>query len=272
MGLPGGGVANPGDIRFPIKGIPILINPPLPPNKKNCEQLKNWSNQQQPTLKVLYNNRNDIREHGRAFKLNINQTTGARSIVADNAPIPLTPGNAFQLNVTANIGGAYVGISHTHTNPNTTQSDGSKRLPIFSATDILALIRLANGFENTTDRNFNDFFFTLTTNAGTYALKLPSINYVDFISKFRVFLTNKEKQKKLHDEIRKKYDNLVRDTPNPSSNQYEEALLMALDKVDLKIEVYKTENNNGNFGGDWNQLNLDKKAVGNKVVENLVQH
>nr|WP_297310053.1 hypothetical protein [uncultured Flavobacterium sp.] len=36
----------------------------------------------------------------------------------------------------------------------------------------------------------------------------------------------------------------------------------------LKIEVYKTENNNGNFGGDWYQLNLDKKAVGNKVVEN----
>lgn len=35
----------------------------------------------------------------------------------------------------------------------------------------------------------------------------------------------------------------------------------------LKIEVYKTNNNDGKFGGDWNQLNLNKKAVGNKVVE-----
>lgn len=269
MGFPGGGggIANPGDIRFPIKGIPVLINFPSP-NQKNCEQLKNWSNQQQPTLNVLYNNRNDIREHGRAFKLNINQTTGARSIVADNTPIPLTTGNEFQLNITSNIGGAYVGISHTHTNPNTTLSDGSKALPIFSATDILALIRLAYYFQDVQNKDYNDFFFTLTTNAGTYALKLPSMNNAEFYTKFHVFLTDKKKQKELKDEIKHQYDDLIRDTSNPSSNQYEEALLMALEEVDLKIEVYKTENNNGNFGGDWNQLKLNKKAVGNKVVEN----
>jgi len=36
----------------------------------------------------------------------------------------------------------------------------------------------------------------------------------------------------------------------------------------LKIELYKTNNNDGNFGGDWSQLYLDNTLKGNKVKEN----
>lgn len=38
--------------------------------------------------------------------------------------------------------------------------------------------------------------------------------------------------------------------------------------VDLKIELYKTNNNDGNFDGDWSQLYLDNTLKGNKVKEN----
>ena len=58
------------------------------------------------------------------------------------------------------------------------------------------------------------------------------------------------------------------DINNVSANQYEEALLKGLAESGLKIEVYKTNNNDGNFGGDWSQLYLDNSLKGNKVKEN----
>ena len=58
------------------------------------------------------------------------------------------------------------------------------------------------------------------------------------------------------------------DINNVSANQYEEALLKGLAESGLKIEVYKTNNNDGNFGGEWSQLYLDNSLKGNKVKEN----
>ena len=140
MGFPGGGggIANPGDIRFPIKGIPALINFPPPPNQKNCEQLKNWSNQQNFQLNLLYERTQDAFESGFVYRKTGTNTTSGTAIghLANNPDRIKMP-----------AGGTVIGINHTHPDKNIVTNSG-RALPIFSAADLLGLIGLADRFGN----------------------------------------------------------------------------------------------------------------------------
>ena len=259
MGFPGGGggVANPGDIRFPIKGIPALINFPPPPNQKNCEQLKNWSNQQNYQLNSLSERTLDAFESGFVYRKTGTNTTSGTAIghLANNPDRIKMP-----------AGGTVIGINHTHPDKNIV-TNGGRALPIFSAADLLGLIGLADRFGNQNEINYNDFFVALTVNQYTYAVKFPNLTSTEFTNNYLPFLETENKTKFIQ-KINYHLDKLMADINNVSANQYEEALLKGLAESGLKIEVYKTNNNDGNFGGDWSQLYLDNSLKGNKVKEN----
>ena len=271
-GGPGGGGFNPPKEASPIKFFPvegiefldIVINFPT---QKNCEQLKKWAAQNKPGLGILYNKRNDSKEHGYAYqKKTVNGATG---FVQDPTAMTTVNGNTDRLNINNYIGGNYVGISHTHTNPNVKDASGATAEPIFSGSDVLALIRLANGYTGGT-KVYSDFFLTLTTNAGTYALKFPNITEGNFVIKYKPFILSKELMENLEQEVKKNFIALKATNTPITAEEYETALLVALKKVKLDIELYKTDNNSGEFGKDWQQLVL-KQDAGLKTANPVIK-
>ena len=186
---------------------------------------------------------NNEEEHGFAFKKDNTNNSYQNPVV-----VPPDPNNPKNLFVNNYIGGDYIGIFHTHPHP----SYGD--YPMFSDMDINTLFNLAR--KGTTAagqvKNYSEFVLTLTTNDGTFAIKIKDV------TKFFSVVNNNSS--KIKTEMLKKYRKRL---STDNMNGFKKDFLNLIKELDMGIGLYEA---NTDFS-QWSEVNLDPINANNIPVK-----
>lgn len=133
-------------------------------HKKNCEKLKKMCDTPglSSKLQILKGKTEENKEYGYGIQKNFNNSYSNNVTTVQSDPDDPTVINAKHI-----LGGHYIGAFHTH------PDYFIGYYPMFSGADVNFLKDLADRHDNYGyAKNYSDYFITLTTRHGTYALKI----------------------------------------------------------------------------------------------------
>jgi hypothetical protein len=205
----------------------------LDPAIKNCEELAKMSNNIDliNALKNLDSKTKELIEYGYAIEKNSGNYNVPQIAQSD----PQTPN---MIRMGSYLGGDYIGLFHTHPDP----FDGV--YPMFSGADIGYLFYVAvKHNNNNSPKNYSDYFITLTTIHGTYALKFNNF------AKLSIFINGKGIAA-IDQVLYPKYDARQ---PEDSVDNLIVELLTTIKDLDLGVSLYEANKDLT----DWAEIQLN---------------
>lgn len=280
-GGPGGGTPSPEPVKPPLHikpirnisdiinagGLFVQINFGNPNyNHKILKAVTSLWKQDIQSLYTEAKHPNTYVENGFAYRFTYQNGNYIKNA---NTPFQLlhhSPGNFTQIDI-SNVYAYFNGCIHSH--PDKLGNANQKGTPLFSPADLGAVFKFVNSSTEEPDRKPSEAFIGVVNKYGFYMVMLPNnvtqenltTRYADFIKvtndKVKVDLT-KPKWKDLSADLRRDYTNIENTnySPEQKKKDHETALLKALQKYGLDLEIYFLAPNDNAFDGTWQKITL----------------
>ncbi len=278
----GGSTPAPNPVNPPTRFIPIkhvsdilksgglLFDINLGNTNYNHKTLKAVTSLWKDDIQALYTevkNANTYIEKGFAYRFTYQN--GNYSKYPNTPRLTLTNPVGIKTQIDISVVAAYYnGCIHSH--PDKLGSATQKGTPLFSHTDLGAVFRFVNSSTQAPNRKPSEAFIGVVNKYGFYMVMLPNsvtqenltTRYADFIAigALNKIKTDMEKPKweKIKTLLKDKYAKIENTnySPEQKKKEHETALLKALQKYGLELEIYFLAPNDTAFDGTWQKITL----------------
>lgn len=225
------------------------LNGDVPAEKTPCSELTkltgNAANKQ--ALENLQTKTSEDKEYG--FSIAKNSTGGYANPIACNAST--NNPNEIVMPTSGNIIGAF----HTHPDASTTDV-----FPMFSDGDLNWLYWAVNNHSNNgTEKEYSEYFLTLTVPQGTFAIKIKNINKFLGFRNSKDWINSNSGNSGVHQKLRDKYDALE---STSNFNSITNAFLEVLKDSNSGIGLYEASPDLTS----WSELTLASNSATNATT------